>query len=161
MIDDDGYEETDMPEGRNRIEVLETAESICRVRGGRLTPQRREVLTKLLGASGPLTAYELVDLVRPEDAAITPASVYRSLDFLVDVGLVHRLDSTRSFVACDHPEHPHAGQFLICRKCGAVVEAEDKRIDRAAEDLGERHGFTLEHHSVELTGVCGACSAPT
>ena len=117
------------------------------------------VLTKLLAANRPLTAYELLDLVRPEDAAMTPASTYRSLDFLVEAGLVHRLDSTRSFVACDHPDHPHAGQFLICRECGTVVEAEDKRIARATEDLGERHGFTLEHRSVELTGVCGACRA--
>jgi len=117
------------------------------------------VLTKLLAANRPLTAYELLDLVRPEDAAMTPASTYRSLDFLVEAGLVHRLDSTRSFVACDHPDHPHAGQFLICRECGTVVEAEDKRIARATEDLGERHGFTLEHRGVELTGVCGACRA--
>ena len=138
---------------------LEEADAICRARGRRLTPQRRAVLAKLLAASRPLTAYELLDLVRPEEAAITPASIYRSLDFLVDVGLVHRLESTRSFIACDHPDHPHAGQFLICRECGTVVEAEDKRIDRAAEDLGDRHGFTLEHRSVELTGVCGACRA--
>ena len=159
MIGNDGCEETDVPEDRDRTEALERAASICRARGGRLTPQRRMVLTKLLTARRPLTAYELLDLVRPEDAAITPASIYRSLDFLVDVGLVHRLDSTRSFVACDHPDHPHGGQFLICRECGTVVEAEDKRLDRAAEDLGERHGFTLEHRSVELTGVCGACRA--
>jgi Fe2+ or Zn2+ uptake regulation protein len=37
------------------------------------------------------------------------------------------------------------------------VEAEDKWIERAAEDLGERHGFTLEHRSVELSGLCGIC----
>jgi Fur family transcriptional regulator, zinc uptake regulator len=159
MIDDEEHEETDLPDGQDRISMIEKAEAICRARGGRLTPQRRAVLTKLLTASRPLTAYELLDLVRPEDAAITPASIYRSLDFLVDAGLVHRLDSTRSFVACDHPDHPHNGQFLICRECGTVVEAEDKRIARAAEDLGERHGFTLEHRSVELTGVCGACRA--
>lgn len=137
--------------------VLEEAETLCRARGGRLTQQRRVVLTKLLAAARPVTAYELVDLVRPEDAAITPASIYRSLDFLVEVGLVHRLDTTRSFVACEHPDHPHAGQFLICRKCGTVVEAEDKRIARATVDLGERHGFTIDHRTVELTGVCGAC----
>ena len=71
--------------------MLAKAEAICRARGGRLTPQRRAVLTKLLTASRPLTAYELLDLVRPEDAAITPASIYRSLDFLVDVGLVRAL----------------------------------------------------------------------
>jgi Fur family transcriptional regulator, zinc uptake regulator len=147
-----------MPDERgNRMGGLVAAETICRARGGRLTQQRRAVLTKLLTTGRPATAYELLDLVRPEDAAITPASVYRSLDFLVEMGLVHRLDSTRSFLACEHPEHPHAGQFLICRECGTVVEAEDKRIVRATADLGERHGFVLVHHTVELTGVCSAC----
>jgi len=148
-----------VPDGRDRVGLLEKAESICRERGGRFTRQRRVVLSTLLTAARPLTAYELLDLVRPEVAAITPASIYRSLDFLVEVGLVHRLESTRSFVACEHPDHLHAGQFLICRECGTVVEAEDRRIDRAAEDLGERHGFTLEHRSVEFTGLCGTCRA--
>lgn len=130
---------------------------LCRARGGRLTPQRRAVLSQLLVARVPVTAYELLDLVRPYDPAITPASIYRSLDFLVEMGLVHRLDTTRSFVACEHPDHPHAGQFLICRECGTVVETEDKRMARATVDLGERHGFALDRRTVELTGVCGAC----
>jgi Fur family zinc uptake transcriptional regulator len=146
-----------MPEGREWTEVLDGAEALCRARGGRLTPQRRAVLAALLETGGPATAYELLDLIKPEDSSITPASIYRSLDFLVDAGLVHRLDSTRSFIACEHPDHPHAGQFLICRACGTVVEAEDKRIARATEDLGERHGFTLDHRTVELVGLCGGC----
>jgi Fur family zinc uptake transcriptional regulator len=150
-------EEIGVPDERGRIGLVEEAETICRARGRRFTQQRRALLEKLLVASRPVTAYELLDLVRPDDAAITSASIYRSLDFLVDMGLVHRLDSTRSFVACDHPDHPHAGHFLICRECGTVVEAEDKRIAQATEDLGERHGFTLDHRTVELTGVCGAC----
>jgi Fur family zinc uptake transcriptional regulator len=146
-----------MPEGREWTGVLDGAEALCRARGGRLTPQRRAVLATLLETGGPATAYELLDLIKPEDSSITPASIYRSLDFLVDAGLVHRLDSTRSFIACEHPDHPHAGQFLICRACGTVVEAEDKRIARATEDLGERHGFTLDHRTVELVGLCGGC----
>jgi Fur family zinc uptake transcriptional regulator len=146
-----------MPEGRDWTAVLDGAEALCRARGGRLTPQRRAVLATLLKTGGPATAYELLDLIKPEDASITPASIYRSLDFLVDTGLVHRLDSTRSFIACEHPDHPHTGQFLICRACGTVVEAEDKRIVRANEDLGERHGFTLDQRTVELVGLCGGC----
>ncbi len=146
-----------MPDERGRIGLVEEAATICLTRGRRFTQQRRTLLDKLLKAGGPVTAYELLDLVRPDDAAITSASIYRSLDFLIEMGLVHRLDSTRSFVACDHPDHPHAGHFLICRECGTVIEAEDKRIAQATKDLGERHGFTLDHRTVELTGICGAC----
>ena len=137
--------------------TLNELEAICRRRGGRMTPQRRVVLGKLLKGRVPLSAYDLRDLLLPEDASITPASVYRCLDFLVDYGLVHRLETTRSFIACDHPNHTHSVQFLICRQCGTVVEAEDKRVAAAAENLGHRLGFALDQRTVELTGVCATC----
>jgi Fur family zinc uptake transcriptional regulator len=146
---------TDMPEAG----LLDGLEAICRKRGGRMTRQRRAVLGKLVENRRPLSAYELRDLLQPEDASVTPASVYRCLDFLVEHGLVHRLETTRSFIACDHPEHPHAVQFLICRQCGSVVEAEDKRMEAATEDLGHRLGFALDQRTVELTGICGPCKS--
>ncbi len=138
--------------------TLDELEVICRQRGGRMTRQRRAVLAMLLASKRPVSAYDLRDALLPEDASVTPASVYRCLDFLVEHGLVHRLETTRSFVACEHPDHPHAVQFLICRQCGSVVEAEDKRVDRATESLGHRLGFALDHRTVELTGLCAACS---
>ena len=137
--------------------TLNELEMICRQRGGRMTRQRRAVLRKLLEGKGPLSAYELRDMLLPDDASITPASIYRCLDFLVERGLVHRLETTRSFIACDHPDHPHAVQFLICRQCGTVVEAEDKRMSAAAESLGHRLGFALDQRTVELTGICATC----
>jgi Fur family zinc uptake transcriptional regulator len=138
-------------------QTLDTLEALCRQRGGRMTRQRRAVLAKLLAEKRPLSAYELRDLLRPDDPSTTPASVYRCLDFLIEHGLAHRLETTRSFIACEHPDHPHVGQFLICRECGTVVETEDKRIAKAADTLGERHGYALDQRIVELTGLCGAC----
>ena len=132
-------------------------DTICWQRGGRMTAKRRAVLNKLIAAKRPVTAYELQDLLRPEDRSVTPASVYRCLEFLIEFGLVHRLETTRSFIACEHPDHPHAVQFLICRRCGTVVEAEDKKIALAAENLGQRLGFEVDQKTVELTGTCAAC----
>ncbi len=108
-------------------------------------------------AKRPQTAYEIRDLLLPQDPSITPASVYRCLDFLMEHGLVHRLETTRSFVACEHPDHAHAVQFLICRQCGTVVEMEDKRIAAATTSLVTRLGFEVDHRTVELTGVCADC----
>lgn len=132
-------------------------ENLCRERGYRLTRPRRAVLAKLLAAGRPLSAYELLDLLRPEDGKSTAASVYRTLDFLMGLGIVHRLQSTRSFVLCEHPRRPHRVQFLICRRCGQVVEAEDEGISAATERLGRRWGFALDQRIVELTGVCEGC----
>lgn len=139
--------------------TLDELEALCRQRGGRMTRQRRAVLGRLLAARRPLSAYELRDMLHPEDPSTTPASVYRCLGFLLGHGLVHRLETTRSFIACGHPDHPHAGQFLICRQCGAVIEAEDKRLAAATESLGQRLGFALDHPIVELVGTCATCNA--
>lgn len=137
--------------------TLDELEAICRTRGGRLTRQRRAVLAKLLDAKRPMTAYEILDVLRPDDPAATPASVYRSLDFLLQHGVAHRLETTRSFVACEHPDHAHAVQFLICRRCGTVVETEDKRVESATVRLSQSLGFALDQRTVELTGTCATC----
>jgi Fur family transcriptional regulator, zinc uptake regulator len=137
--------------------ALDRLEAICRERGGRLTRLRRAVVAKLLAAGRPLSAYRLLDLLRPEDGSSAPINVYRSLDFLVEQGLVHRLETTRSFVACEHPDRPHPVQFLICRQCGMVVETADKGVAAATESLGRRLGFVLDQETVELTGLCENC----
>ena len=137
--------------------ALDDMEAVCRTRGERLTPQRRTVLEALMVARRPLSAYELRDLLLPHDPSITPASVYRSLGFLMENNFVHRLETTRSFVACGHPDHAHAVQFLICRACGTVVETEDSRVEAATASLGTRLGFEVDHRTVELTGICADC----
>jgi Fur family zinc uptake transcriptional regulator len=139
--------------------VLERLERTCRVRGQRVTRQRRAVLQVLLAEGGALTAYELLDRLRRSGGRSTPAAVYRALEFWMDSGLVHRMDSTRSFVLCEHPEGPHPGQLLICRQCGTVIEAEDKAVSEAASRLGSRLNFTLDVGLLELTGVCALCCA--
>lgn len=139
--------------------TLVAAEAACARKGARLTPMRRAVLEQLIHAGRPLGAYQLLHRLGAGRNTATPAppAVYRSLDFLLEHGLVHRLETARAYVACLHPEHPHAAQFLICRRCGTVVETEDERVAGAAEALGERAGFVLEQQSVELTGVCASC----
>lgn len=144
---------------RAQRRTLERLEALCRQRGQRLTRQRRAVLCKLLAERRALSAYELLERLRPEDGRSTPAGVYRALEFLMEAGVVHRLESTRSFILCEHPEAPHCGQLLICRQCGQVVEAEDEGVASATERLGARFGFALERCVVELTGVCEQCRA--
>lgn len=146
-----------MSRKRQQTETLERLVAICTGRGGRVTRQRRAVLERLLADRRPQSAYEIRDALLPADAAITPASVYRCLDFLMEYGLVHRLETTRAFVACEHPDHAHAVQFLICRTCGTVVETEDPVVATATVSLGERLGFDVDQRTVELMGTCATC----
>lgn len=141
----------------DHIRALELAEEFCRRVGARLTRLRRNVLMVVLSTEHPLTAYEILDLLRPTDPSVTPAGVYRSLDFLTELGLVHRIDSAKRFIACAMPNHPHPSQMLVCRRCGTVVETEDPGVARATESLGHRLGFALDRNTMEFVGLCSSC----
>ena len=122
-----------------------------------MTRLRRTVLALVAAAEHPLTAYEILGRLRPDDPSATPAGVYRSLDFLTDHGLVHRVESAKAFIACAIPDHTHPSQLLVCRRCGTAVETEDPRVAEATAHLGRRLGFALDHSTMELTGLCASC----
>jgi Fur family zinc uptake transcriptional regulator len=138
-------------------QALDAAEAACRQAGARLTRLRRDVLALLLAAERPLTAYEILERLRPKDRAATAAGVYRSLEFLTAHRLAHRIESSKAFVACVFPEHAHPSQVLVCRRCGTAVETEDRQVVEAAENLGRRLGFALDRGALELTGLCHGC----
>jgi len=138
-------------------QALRAAEAVCRQSGARLTRLRRDALALLLAAERPLTAYEILERLRPKDRAATAAGVYRSLEFLTAHRLAHRIESSKAFVACVFPEHAHPSQMLVCRRCGTAVETEDRRVVEAAENLGRRLGFALDRGALELTGLCRSC----
>jgi len=137
--------------------LLEQAERQCQRHGVRFTPIRRRVLEMIAGASGGLKAYELLDRLAAEHAAARPPTVYRALDFLIDQGLVHRIESLNAFVACSCPEHAHGFQLLICRECGRVEELHlddiNSQLDRRARD----QGFRVDRQTIELLGRCEVC----
>jgi Fur family zinc uptake transcriptional regulator len=138
--------------------LLDRAEALCRRRGARLTVQRRQVLAIVCGAQRPIGAYEILDALRAQVPGAAPPTVYRALEFLVDQGLVHRLETLHAFVGCAHPDEPHAGQFLICRSCGAVCELEDPVVSRSVQAAADASGFRAEHPVVEIRGRCARCA---
>ena len=138
--------------------LLDRAEALCRRRGARLTAQRRQVLGIVVGAPRPVGAYEILEALRAEVPGAGPPTVYRALEFLVQQGLVHRLETLHAFVGCAHPDEPHAGQFLICRTCGAVHELEDALVSRSVQAAAAATGFQSEHPVVEISGQCARCA---
>ena len=137
--------------------VLKQAEALCRERGVRLTDQRRTVLQLLCVSEKPLSAYELLDRMRGVVKNPTPPTVYRALDFLLEQGLVHKLESLHAYIGCAHPDHPHASQFLICDACGEVAEVEDTGVTDSLKAAGRAVGFRTKRPVVELLGTCAQC----
>lgn len=137
--------------------VLERAETLCQGRGVRLTEQRKTVLKLLCVSDKPLSAYELLDRMRGVFKNPSPPTVYRALDFLLEQGLVHKLESLHAYVGCTHPEHPHASQFLICDDCGEVTEVEDSSVAQSLNAAGKAVGFRAKRPVVEVLGTCAQC----
>jgi Fur family zinc uptake transcriptional regulator len=115
------------------------------------------VLTLLQGSATPLTAYQVLDALRPQGVQ-SPPVVYRALERLERSGQVHRLERLNAYFACHG--HPHKGEavFALCRCCGRVEEWESGEVDAAiARGAGPR-GFAVETRTVELRGLCAACA---
>lgn len=138
-------------------QALDQAEGLCRARKVRLTEQRRRVLRLVWQSERPLGAYDILAAIQAEQTKAAPPTVYRALDFLLQQGLIHKLETLHAYVGCPHPEHPHAGQFLICKQCGDVTELEDSAIVRSLGAAAEASGFSLDRKVVELSGTCAGC----
>ncbi len=149
------------PRSERDVEAqLEQAAQGCVRQGIQLTELRRHVLRLVLQAKGPLTAYQLLDLLKETRKTAAPPTIYRALDFLVEQQLIHKVERLAAFIPCVETGHHHAVQFLICNRCGTVAEMEDRSVSRALERAAEREGFHPGVAVVEVDGTCAACWQP-
>lgn len=142
---------------RCKHEALHAAEEACSREGAKLTPIRQRVLELVWDSHRPVGAYALLELLAEDGRRPAPPTVYRALDFLLEHGLVHRLDSLNAFVGCTHPGERHRTLFLICRQCHRAQEIAADAIESAVGGEAARHGFRMEKLTLEVEGVCHAC----
>lgn len=136
---------------------LDVAEALCAQRGRRLTPIRRKVLELLLRQGRSVKAYDLLESMRAVHPGAAPPTVYRALEFLMDEGLIHRLDAVNAWIAChDAGGDPH-DLLVVCTGCGAVAEVNDPAMSRQLAERVARTGFALASHETEIRALCPAC----
>jgi Fur family zinc uptake transcriptional regulator len=138
---------------------LDQAAELCRARGQNLTPLRRRVLEIVLEAGRPLGAYDVLEILAAERGRVAPPTVYRSLDFLQEQGLVHKVLSVNGFVACCESARPHAAELFICRHCGTAVEVARKAADPRLEEAAAELDFAIDSVVLEVRGRCADCRA--
>lgn len=106
-----------------------------------------------------MSAYELLALLEQRSQRkLAPLTVYRHLDFLTRVGLVHRLASAQAYVACDHPDHPHESLYLVCSSCGKADELESSALMQILGKAASSRGFTSSRRIIEVEGTCQNCA---
>src|SRR6201746_2323588 len=145
---------------RCAADALDHAVRVCEKRVQKFTPIRRQVLQALLSSHRPLGAYEVIDELAKSMPRPAPITVYRALDFLMENGLVHRIESRNAFLACAH-DHDAAAMvaFLICERCGSVGEIPEVPVAQGLNDPARPTRFTPQLSVVEITGTCAHCQA--
>ena len=138
-------------------QALENAIEQCEAQGLRLTKIRREVLEIIWDTHNPIGAYDVLQQLQERGHKPAPPTAYRALDFLVNAGLIHRIESLNAFIGCPSPDASHQCQFYICRECGHIAEINSKEVADALSAGADSLGFTSQQPVIEVHGVCRDC----
>lgn len=138
---------------------VEHAQHELALAGHRSGGAREEVLALLGGQRCLLSAQEIHDQLRATGRSVGLASVYRALELLANLKLVHRVDVDGT--ACYEPADPSGEHHhhAICDRCGKLAVFEDPELERVLGLVGARLGYDVGDHDVVLRGACPDCSA--
>ena len=129
--------------------------------GLRITEPRKIVLGRICRQRSSFTATELLDAVSQCAPNVGRATVFRTLDLLVERGMLRRVHTEtganwgHSYVLCGLSDAHH--HHLVCTECGRVSDFEGCSVEGLIEGLKEQTGFQVQGHHLELYGVCETC----
>ncbi|MFL2844945.1 MAG: Fur family transcriptional regulator [Candidatus Puniceispirillaceae bacterium] len=121
-----------------------------------LTKNQSLVLEALRKAKNPVGAYELLDQLR-EHGLRAPLQIYRTLDQLIELKIVHRLESLNAWTLCCDAEHDSTPVFAICNDCGIVREYFDETLSSNIANISKQSGFVADRSIIEIHGRCDQC----
>jgi Fur family zinc uptake transcriptional regulator len=137
--------------------IVNKARQYCEAQGARFTLQREKVYSLLIEHESSMGAYELLDALKVTEQSAKPATVYRALDFLLEFGLVHKVESSNAFIACHHFGCNHPVQFLICDQCNSVKEIQSEGLHETLDKQARSEGFKVVKQTIEAHGLCQNC----
>jgi Fur family ferric uptake transcriptional regulator len=148
----DRHQHTDVDE---RVETILDA---LRGRGGRITIGRRAIVRALYTADDHhVTADDVAAIVQAHHPDVHLSTVYRTLEALVELGVVDRIAlGEQSRVVYHLADHAH--HHLVCERCGTVVEVPEQVAAGLARRISKRYGFTVARSRLAIRGRCHDCS---
>ena len=137
--------------------ALKEAQNICDQRDLRFTKIRKTVLSIIWESHKPMKAYDILDKITGMEFSAKPPTVYRALDFLLENGLIHKINSLNAYVGCPHPLQHEQCYFIICSSCDEIEECCDKDITNAIEGVMAKNKFSHSNIAIEINGTCNNC----
>jgi Fur family transcriptional regulator, ferric uptake regulator len=139
--------------------VITTFPDIARLKpaGGKRSSKREQIVDVFLRQEGHLSADDLVDLIRKEDQHISRATVYRTLQWMVEAGIARKVDFGEGRFRFEHsyrqPRHFH----LICKTCSRSFEFLSSDIEALVEEVATARNFSVAQSVVQIYGTCEEC----
>jgi Fur family ferric uptake transcriptional regulator len=125
--------------------------------GSKRSSKRDRIVDVFLRQDGHISADDLVEIIRREDARISRATVYRTLQWMVEAGIARKVDFGEGRFRYEHsyrhPRHFH----LICKSCSTSSEFLSSDIEALIEEVASARGFTPRQSVVQIYGTCEAC----
>ena len=129
--------------------------SKCLDSGRSATPQRMTIIDALDSSGKNLSAYELLDLLNDKGQLFNISTIYRVLDFWIEMGIVHKINSSNTYLICNDKHTHHFHLLLQCSNCKSVEES--CQIS-AQLSLPESNKFSIKDGQViEFIGLCNNC----
>ena len=140
----------------------EKVKDLLREKGLNVTSQRLMVLN-ILSAHGDehLTVEEIYDLAKEESPEIGLATIYRTVQVLLELHVIEKVTFDDGFVRYElngeETGSGHRHHHAICTQCGKVYSLETDLLDTLEKQVFESLGFEVTDHEVKLYGLCSAC----
>lgn len=123
----------------------------------RYTDQQRDMVRYIFAQHNHFDADQLIDDMKRNGFRVSRSTIYRTLDKLVDAGLLRSLEvGPRKYYEHDYgyPQHEH----LYCEQCRKMIEFQNPAIDAVIRDVCAAHGFRTSGHSFIIRGMCSDCN---
>ncbi|MBW6515771.1 MAG: transcriptional repressor [Candidatus Cloacimonetes bacterium] len=139
------------------MEYREVFINYLQSRGLKLTRPREAILDAVFAIHSHFDAEELYQMMRNNKSNVSLATVYRTLPYLLQAGLIRKsmCDESKEHYEhiYGHPNHLH----LLCVACGRIVEQTDEELERVLNRIAKHNGFSMQDNTVRIKGLCSLC----
>ena len=137
---------------------LEQIQLYCNKNKIKFTNLRKRIYQIILEQSNPIKAYEILEIFKKELPKSRPFTIYRTLDFLIENRLIHKLQNNNSYMICQHPEKKHLGcSIFICQECQNISEICNQNVNLSINQSAKNNNFKINNVTLEIGGICSSC----
>ena len=123
----------------------------------KVTKERLMLLEELFNSNGHLDADSLLFQLRNQSKHVSRATIYRTLDLLVQCGLARKSRLGREHYVYERVTPGKRHDHMVCTGCGRIIEFYDSDLDERQRDVCLQHSFRPSFYSLQIQGLCAEC----